>query len=122
MEAFDAEQRALHAAFLPLVEIAKKQVHPGLHQPAYGMPRKQLYNRFRVRRQVAKVFIEEQHEMDAVSHVEIEHAIERSERDGFWFRGKNRGLAERASKAAAARREQHPNGKRPSPGETKLRY
>src|SRR6516225_4690822 len=122
MKAFNAEQRALHAAVLPLVEIAKKQVHPGLYQPAYAMARKQLDNLFRVRRQVAKIFIEQQHEMDAVLHVEIEHAVERSERDGFRFRGKNRGLAERTGEAAAARGEQHPNGKRPSTGETKFRY
>jgi hypothetical protein len=36
VKAFDAEERAFHSAFLPLIEVAKEEINARLDEPAHG--------------------------------------------------------------------------------------
>src|SRR6516165_4121039 len=67
-----------------------------------------------VRRQIAEILVEDQHEVDAVVNVEAQHTVERLHSDGIGLRSKRGGLAECTAEAAAPRGEKNAYGKRPA--------
>jgi len=117
VETLNAKEGAFHAAARPLIKIAKEEIDAGLHEPADTMASKEFGDRIGVGGQVAEIFVKHQDEANAVLRVPMEHAIHGFERDGFGLRGEGGGLAEGATEAATARREENADGNAPAAGE-----
>ena len=120
VEAFDAEERAFHAAFLPLIEVTKEKIDTRLDKPARTIAGEAFDDGFGVGGKIAEVLVEHKDEAHAVLRVEAEDAIERIEGDGLRMRGEGGGLAKSAAETAAARRKENANRNGPAAGETEF--
>ena len=105
MKTFDAEERAFHAASLPVVKVPKKQIHARLDKPADFVARQKLNDRVGMSGKIAEILVEEQNEMNAVLDVEMQHSIQGRKRDLRRFRRESGCLAEGAAKTTPARRK-----------------
>ena len=120
VETFDAEERAFHAAFLPLIEIAKEEIDVRLDEPAHTMTGEECDDDFGVGGKIAEILVEHKDEAHAVLRVEAEDAIEGIEGDGLRMRREGGGLAESTAETAAARRKENANRNGPAAGETEF--
>jgi hypothetical protein len=85
VETFDAEERAFHTAFLPLIEVAKEEIDARLDEPAHTITGEEFDDGFGVGK-ISEVFVEHEDEANAVLRVEAEDAIERIEGDGLGWK------------------------------------
>jgi hypothetical protein len=57
VEAFNAEEGALHPGLLPFVEIAEEEIDAGLYQPAKAMTCEEFDDGLGVGREIAEIFV-----------------------------------------------------------------